>query len=91
MRFILAFVFLFSISCYAQIKKPNQKIRSGNSLNTTKVSTSNTMDRFSSGSMLNNDSLKVKKLLQKLVIPSHQFLLIKYLMKLKDKLHLIRS
>lgn len=65
MRFILAFVFLFTISSVAQVRKPNQKIRSGNTLNTSKVGTASSVDRFSSGRMMSNDSLKIKKVVTK--------------------------
>lgn len=65
MRFILAFVLLFSVSCFAQVRKTGQKIKSGTTLNTNKVRTTNSVDRFSSVNLSDNDSLKVKKIITK--------------------------
>ena len=63
MRFILAFMLLFSVTCFAQVRKSGQKIKSGNTLNTTRVGTANSVDRFSSVNLSDNDSLKVKKII----------------------------
>ncbi|MEG0915799.1 MAG: putative porin [Myroides sp.] len=65
MRFILAFVLFFSVTCFAQVRKSGQKIKSGNTLNTTRVGTANSVDRFSSVNLSDNDSLKVKKIITK--------------------------
>src|SRR5690606_10038816 len=65
MRFILAFVLLFSVTCFAQVRKSGQRIKSGNTLNTTRVGTANSVDRFSSVNLSDNDSLKVKKIITK--------------------------
>lgn len=65
MRFILTFVLLFSVTCFGQVRKSGQKIKSGNTLNTTRVGTANSVDRFSSVNLSDNDSLKVKKIITK--------------------------
>ena len=65
MRFILAFVLLFSVTCFAQVRKSGQKIKSGNTLNTNRVGTANSVDRFSSVNLSDNDSLKIKKIITK--------------------------
>ncbi len=65
MRFILTFVLLFSFTCFGQVRKSGQKIKSGNTLNTTRVGTANSVDRFSSVNLSDNDSLKVKKIITK--------------------------
>ena len=65
MRFILAFVLLFSVTCFAQVRKSGQKIKSGTTLNTTRIKATNSVDRFSSVNLSDNDSLKVKKVITK--------------------------
>ncbi len=64
MRFILAFVLFFSIGGFAQIRKTDQKIKSG-TLNTTNIATKNSVSRFSSVNLSDNDSLKIKKIITK--------------------------
>lgn len=65
MRFILAFVLLFSVTCFAQVRKTNQRIKSGSTLNIKKVGEANSVDRFSSINISDNDSLKIKKIITK--------------------------
>lgn len=65
MRFILFFVFLFSIGSFAQVKKSNERSKLKTTLNSSKVGEVKSVDRFSSVDMSGNDSLNVKKIITK--------------------------
>lgn len=63
MRFLISIVLLFSISGFAQIKKIDRKLNTNTTVNSSKVKSSNSVDRFSATNFGNQDSLKIKKII----------------------------
>ena len=65
MRFIVFLVFLFSVQSFSQIKKINEKVSTDNPQKVQRRAVTSSLDRFSSVSLSDNDSLSIKKVITK--------------------------
>src|SRR5690606_32693884 len=65
MRFIVFLVFLFSVQSFSQVKRINEKMSTDNAQKVQSSAVTSSLDRFSSVSLSDNDSLSIKKVITK--------------------------
>lgn len=65
MRFIVFLVFLFSVQSFSQVKRVKEKVSTDNPQKVQRRAVTSSLDRFSSVSLSDNDSLSIKKVITK--------------------------